>query len=165
MGASEHRRWREPAPGGPPTIKELRIPAPGPELPLGTDFLLVIPRTIRKNTRIGTPLPGGHFTTSADHKRFRKLVANRVQKAGIPRLTFGVWGACIVSFWPRLRHLEDRSVPYGDVDAPGTAVLDALASPEGAHLFDDDVRVAPLLLDRQHDPANPRIEVLLWRHE
>jgi len=136
---------------------------PGPDLPVGTEFAFVIPGTIRKNTRIGNPLPGGGFTSSIEHKAFRERVARIVQREKIPRLTTGRWGIEIVQFWNRQRHLSDLSFPVGDVDAPGTAVLDALD--KGALLFDDDVRIGPMCLDRGYDKDHPRIEVVLKRWE
>lgn len=136
---------------------------PGPDLPVGTEFAFVIPGTIRKNTRIGNPSAGAGFTSSVEHKAFRERVARIVRRENIPRLTKGRWGIEIVQFWGRQRHLEDLSFPIGDVDAPGTAVLDALD--KGALLFDDDVRISPMCLDRGYDPEAPRIEVLLKRWE
>lgn len=142
---------------------------PGPDLPIGTEFRLEIPGTVRKNEAfkpVPVEYPDGSIGTamilSREQKAFRHLVSLKVREAKIPRLTFGAWRIEITAFWPRTRHL-DQDFPFGDSDAPITSVMDALD--KGAQLFDDDVRIGPVLADRGYDKESPSIEVLLrrWR--
>lgn len=133
---------------------------PGPDLPVGTEFLLVIPETIRKNTS-HVPVAPGVLSISAEHNGFRERVIRLVERAKIPRLTIGAWGMEITIYTNRWRKMPDRKFPFIDCDAAITPVLDALD--KAAHLFDDDVRIAPIALDREYDKEHPRIEVLLKR--
>ncbi len=140
------------------------------ELPIGTELRLTIPRTVRKNTshraiptKKNTGEASAQLILSGDSRHFREYVRELCKEQGLPkRIKFGAWGIEIIAYWPQLRHL-DQDFPLGDVDAPITPVMDALH--KGAHLFDDDVRLGPLVADREYDPDNPRIEVVLkrWR--
>ena len=122
--------------------------------------MLVIPGTIRKNES-HVPVAPGVLTISAKHHGFRERVIRLVEQAKIPRLTIGSWGMEIVIYTDRMRHMPDRKFPFIDCDAAITPVLDALD--KAAHLFDDDVRIAPIGLDREYDKEHPRIEVFLKR--
>jgi Holliday junction resolvase RusA-like endonuclease len=140
------------------------------QLPIGTELRLIIPITIRKNIShraVPTKKESGEASAklilSGSSRHFREYVNELAKEQGLPRsIDYGEWGIEIISYWPRLRRL-DLNFPYGDIDASPTPVLDALV--KGAHLFDDDVRVAPMASDREYDPDNPRIEVMLkrWR--
>ena len=140
------------------------------QLPVGTELRLTIPITIRKNIShraVPTKKESGEASAklilSADSRYFREYVCELCKEAGFPkRIDYGEWGIEIISYWDRLRHL-DLDFPYGDIDASPTPTIDALV--KGGHLFDDDVRIAPMAADREYDPDNPRIEVTLkrWR--
>lgn len=138
------------------------------ELPIGTELHLTIPATVRKN-RSHRAVPAkkesgeasAQLLLSGDSRDFRKYVQELCKEQGLAyHIDYGAWGIEIITYWPRLRHL-DMDFPYGDIDAAATPVLDALQ--KGAHLFDDDVRLGPLAADRSYDPNNPRIEVTLKR--
>ncbi len=76
---------------------------------------------------------------------------------GSRRASKGSWHIHLVSYWPRVRKLDER-VPYGDIDAPVSIVLDAL---EAVGAIDDDVRVVSAELHKRYDPDDPRIEIML----
>lgn len=138
------------------------------ELPIGTELQLLIPTTVRKNrshravpTKKESGEASAQLLLSGDSRHFRKYVCELCKEQGLNyHIDYGAWGVEIVAYWPRLRHL-DLEFPLGDIDAPITPVLDALQ--KGAHLFDDDVRIAPMAADRAYDSINPRIEVTLKR--
>lgn len=140
------------------------------ELPIGTELVLVIPTTTRKNTShraVPTKKENGEASAklilSANSRYFRDYVRTLCEEQGLPKkISYGAWGIEIIAYWPQQRHL-DQDFPHGDVDAPITPVMDALH--KGAHLFDDDVRLGPLVADHEYDPSNPRIEVTVkrWR--
>lgn len=138
------------------------------KLKVGTELTLVIPRTVRKNKshravpskKKGRKL-SARVILSGDSRDFREFMRELCKEQGMPsKISYGKWAIEIITYWPELRHL-DVDFPHGDVDAPITPVLDALQ--RGAILFDDDVRLGPLVADRGYDPDNPRIEVLLKR--
>lgn len=140
---------------------------PGPDLPIGTEFALDIPMTVRKNEAFkpvifeeadGSLTPG--TILSPKQKQFREFVTLLVRQSKIPRLTFGAWRLDMITYWPRVRHL-DQDFPFGDTDASITSVMDALD--KGAQLFDDDVRIGPVFADRGFSKDKPGIEVKLRR--
>lgn len=152
-----------------PDVPKAPLFPPAPEQPIGTELRLTIPTTTRKNTsHRAVPWKKADGSMSAKSilsettRHFRDYVNILVMEQKLPRtIMHGKWGVEIVAYWPRMRHLDDEDFPFGDVDAPITQVLDAVC--KGAHVFDDDVRLAPLVADRGYDPENPRVEVLFKR--
>lgn len=141
--------------------------------PVGTELQLTIPMTISKNAthravpvrvrskKTGKTIISARSLLSLKSRKFREFVVVLCMEQRMPRnISYGRWGVEIVAYWPTQRHL-DVSFPRGDIDAPITASLDAIC--KGAHVFDDDVRIAPLTADREYDPDNPRIEVTFKR--
>ena len=70
----------------------------------------------------------------------------------------GAWSMRIDIFVAQRRHLGDEMFPYRDCDSAVSPVLDAL---QRVGALDDDVRVAPITLDRHWDRAYPRTEIVL----
>lgn len=120
---------------------------------------IVIPGTTRKNRH--HRLAKGRVILSAEARRFRDGVKLICAAEEIEPITTGEWVLTMVAFWPRIRHL-DVPVPFGDADAPVSAVLDAL---EYAGVLDDDARIVEVHARKEHDPDNPRIFVQLERVE
>lgn len=114
----------------------------------------------RKNERheIVAPRRGRPFLkNSAAFDSFALRITNRWRRAGMPKIRAGAWSIRIKSYWARRRHL-DLSTAIGDVDAPISAVLDAL---QECGCIDDDVRFETLTAEKYCDPENPRVEVVM----
>lgn len=80
------------------------------------------------------------MVNSKEFKTFCEQVKRSWEAEGFPKIDTGTWHLVVRSTWPRTRHL-DVDVPLGDVDAPVSAVLDAL---QEAGILDDDARVLEL---------------------
>jgi Holliday junction resolvase RusA-like endonuclease len=112
----------------------------------------------RKNSRyrvVGKPRP--RMIHSAEFKDFVRRLGEAWRAAGHPSIASGTWRILIHSLWPRQRHL-DADVPHGDVDAPVSAVLDAL---QEINVLDDDARVVEQASTKGHDPDRPRVIITL----
>lgn len=86
---------------------------------------------------------------------FALCVRNKWRQAGSPRVSVGEWHIDCVSYFARVRHL-DIDLPFGDVDASVSCVLDAL---QLCGAIDDDVRFVSACLSKHVDAEHPRIEI------
>ncbi len=71
----------------------------------------------------------------------------------------GTWRLDVRTYWPRQRHIDGESFPFGDFDASISDIADALQYFEGG--LDDDVRIMEGSLKKFHDKERPRIELTL----
>lgn len=79
--------------------------------------------------------------------------------AGHPVIRHGRWRLLIEAGWKRKTELDDGLVvPLGDVDAPVSAVLDAL---QHCGVLDDDARVFEQASTKFYDPKDPRVIITL----
>lgn len=92
-------------------------------------------------------------------KRFYADVARVAAAIRSPQITWGTWKCSIRACHDR-RALVSEFDDLGalDVDAPVALVLDAL---QHANVIDDDARITELVVDKQHDKDNPRVEIWL----
>lgn len=102
---------------------------------------------------------------SKAYKRYQEAVNIAWLLAGQPRFHQGPVGVEIVAYWDRIRTFDDGyQTAMADVDAIDKATLDALdPSHGGCECFDSDMRVRPLVLDKDVDKENPRVEIYIWR--
>lgn len=105
---------------------------------------------------------------SDEYHKYKDFVGVGWFKAGSPRFETGIIGMKVVSYWDRWRHLDDKKIktPVADVDAIDKCTLDALQDENGCGCIDDDVRIRPLILDKDYDRNFPRVEIFIWsEHE
>lgn len=104
----------------------------------------------------------GRYSRVVNSPEFRALIIDveaQWAKAGHPRrIYYGLWCLTIHAIWPRTRHL-DHPVAYGDVDAPVSAVLDAL---QQADILDDDARVIAINATKEQG-STPKTIITLSR--
>ncbi len=118
----------------------------------------VLGTPVQKNARyrvVGKPRP--RMIHSDAFNTFARDLNIAWRRAGHPVIRSGRWRVLIESVWPRQRHL-DVSFPLGDVDAPVSAVLDAM---QMAKILDDDARVAELGASKSYNPDRPRTIITL----
>jgi Holliday junction resolvase RusA-like endonuclease len=118
----------------------------------------------RKNERheIVAPRNGRPFLkNSAAFETFARKMANEWHKAWSPKIRAGSWSITVLACWPRQRHL-DVSLPFGDVDAPVSAVLDAL---EACGCIDDDVRFVKQVARKAYSKDSPRTVIVIERED
>lgn len=111
----------------------------------------------RKNTRHGHGR-GGFYNA-------RTMVALiKAIKAAIPPgtqpIAAGAWEARFAVYWPRMGRQPGREFPFGDVDAPISAMLDAI---QRAGLLDDDTRIMGLTATKFHRARKPGVLLTLVR--
>lgn len=126
--------------------------------PVASFRVEVLGEPVQKNARyrvVGKPRP--RMIHSPAFKAFVARLAEAWRAAGHPIINTGCWRILIHSVWSRQRHL-DTSVPLGDVDAPVSAVLDALQEIDA---LDDDARVVEQAATKSYDPSNPRVIITL----
>lgn len=126
--------------------------------PIASFRVEVLGEPVQKNARyrvVSKPRP--RMIHSQAFKAFVARLGEAWRSAGHPVINSGTWRILIHSVWSRQRHL-DTSVPLGDVDAPVSAVLDAL---QEIGVLDDDARVVEQAATKGHDPARPRVIVTL----
>lgn len=125
----------------------------------GASFSVVVDgEPVQKNARyrvVGKPRP--RMIHSPAFKAFVQRLAEAWRSAGHPAINAGTWRILIHSVWSRQRHL-DTTVPLGDVDAPVSAVLDAL---QEIGALDNDARVIEQAATKAHDPVRPRVIITL----
>ena len=139
-----------------------------PEIVFTERTLYVIAFTIagvpskNKRTRVGK----GRVFNSHAHEL---LVRDLDRAWGAAAIFSGQWAVLINSFMPRLRRLGTaHDLPFGDVDAPISGILDAIAPGQSVRkrlrvngILDDDARVIAVQAQKFYDRANPRTEVTL----
>ena len=81
-------------------------------------------------------------------------------KQRMPKINEGRWAMSLDIYVVQKAHLERESFPRRDCDSSVSPVLDAL---QRVGWLDDDMRIAPILLDKHHDPKRPRVEIVLRR--
>lgn len=111
--------------------------------PLASFSALVLGNPPRKNRRHAH---GGHVRNSDDYLAWCELLGAAWSSASNPALTTGTWRLRVTAIWPRRRTIGGTVVPFADVDAPVSAVLDAL---QRCGALDDDVRVIELFADKR----------------
>lgn len=118
------------------------------------------PRKNRRHAHGGR----GRVRNSEEYLAWCELLARAWESSSSPALTAGRWRLNVFALWPRRRDLGDVVVPFGDIDAPISAVLDGL---QRCGAIDDDVRVAALTADKgfatDDDPA--KVVIHLTRME
>ena len=124
--------------------------------------------TVRKNARTRFSAKGGKVRAhnSKEHEALVLAICRTWSRVSIAS---GQWHATIDSYWPRRRYLGTaHGLPLGDVDAPISCILDALAPTEATRrrlrvhgIFDDDARVISVAARKFLDKDNPRVEVTL----
>lgn len=111
----------------------------------------------RKNTRHGHGR-GGFYNERA------MVALIKAIKAAIPPgtapISEGAWEARFAVYWPRMGRQPGREFPFGDVDAPISAMLDAI---QRAGLLDDDTRVVSLAASKFHHARRPGVLLTLVR--
>lgn len=75
-----------------------------------------------------------------------------------PPINWGAWAMSLDIYVKLRRELGGDVFPHRDCDSSVSCVLDAL---QRICALDDDVRIAPILLDRHHDSKNPRTVITL----
>ena len=85
------------------------------------------------------------------------VLADAWAVASNPSVTTGAWRLRVTAIWPRKREL-DVVVPFGDVDAPVSAVLDGL---QKCGALDDDVRVVELVADKRLADASDEPKTII----
>ena len=124
--------------------------------------------TVRKNARTRFTARGGKVRAH-NSKEHDALVLAVCRKWARVSIVSGQWHATIDSYWPSKRHIGTaHDLPLGDVDAPISSILDALAPSESVRrrllvhgIFDDDARIISLAARKFLDKARPRVEVTL----
>lgn len=97
----------------------------------------------RKNRRHAHGRSG--VRNSEEYLAWCDLLAEALAASSAPAMRAGRWHLHVLALWPRRRDLGDVVVPYGDIDAPLSAVLDGL---QRADALDDDIRVCKLTADK-----------------
>lgn len=116
------------------TIASFRVEVRGP-----------VPRKNRRHI-----VARGRILNSREFRDFVQRLDAAWRSAGHPVINTGRWVLLVESVWDRQRHLDEGiSVPMGDVDAPLSAVLDAM---QEAGLLDDDVRVVQQAAEKRYGP-------------
>lgn len=100
----------------------------------------------RKNRRHAHGGHSGPVRNSPEYLAWCEQLGAAWAAASNPALASGTWRLRVTAVWPRKRDLGGVVVAFGDVDAPISAVLDAL---QRCGAIDDDVRVIELRADKQ----------------
>ncbi|MBL9102140.1 MAG: hypothetical protein JNL82_14345 [Myxococcales bacterium] len=118
----------------------------------------------RKNRRHAHGGHGGPVRNSSEYLAWCEQLARAWEAASGPALAAGRWQLHVSALWPRRRDLGDVIVPFGDIDAPISAVLDGL---QLCGAIDDDVRVCRLTSDKglATDDDPPKVVIHLTRME
>jgi len=124
--------------------------------------------TVRKNARTRFSAKGGKVRAH-NSKEHDALVLAICRTWSCAPITSGQWHATIDSYWSKRRYLGTaHDLPLGDVDAPISCILDALAPSKSTRqrllvngIFDDDARVISVAARKFVDKDNPRVEVTL----
>jgi len=115
----------------------------------------------RKNRRHAHGGRGGPHN-SDEYLAWCDSLAAALAASSAPSMREGRWHLHVRALWPRRRDLGDVVVPFGDVDAPISAVLDGL---QKCGAIDDDVRVVRLTADKDFatpdDPPKVVIQLTL----
>lgn len=112
----------------------------------------------RKNRRhIAVAKPHVRLINSEEFTDFAQRLDAAWRAAGHPVIRAGRWRLLVESFWSRQRHL-DVDVADGDVDAPLSAVLDAM---QMAGVLDNDARVIELGAVKRWANGEPRVVLTL----
>jgi Holliday junction resolvase RusA-like endonuclease len=118
----------------------------------------------RKNRRHAHGGNGGPVRNSKEYLAWCEQLARAWEAASGPALATGRWHLHVTAIWPRCRDLGDVKVPFGDIDAPISAVLDGL---QKCGAIDDDVRVCRLSSDKgfatTDDPPKVVIHLTLMK--
>lgn len=113
----------------------------------------------RKNSHYGVNV-GDKPRVFKSHKSrgWERDLADAWGAQGGPTMDYGSWRIRVHAEWRKQRHLDDGGlhVGHGDVDAPVSAVLDAL---QHAGVLDDDARVVELVATKGHSKDCPRVLV------
>lgn len=97
-----------------------------------------VPRKNRRHIIVLRPFP--RLVNSPEFTDFAERLDAAWRSAGHPVVRSGRWRLLVESRWARTRHL-DVDVADGDVDAPLSAVLDAM---QEMKILDNDARVVEL---------------------
>ena len=97
-----------------------------------------VPRKNRRHIIVLKPYP--RLVNSQEFNDFAARLDAAWRAAGHPVVRSGRWRLLVESRWARMRHL-DVDVADGDVDAPLSAVLDAM---QEMKIVDNDARVVAL---------------------
>lgn len=112
----------------------------------------------RKNRRhLAVAKPHARLINTPEFTDFVKRLDAAWRAAGHPVIRSGRWRILVESFWSRQRHL-DVDVADGDVDAPVSAVLDAM---QEAGVLDNDARVEELGAVKRWANGEPRVVLTL----
>lgn len=128
---------------------------PAPVASFRVEVLGPPPAKNRRYRVVSKPRP--RMIHSKEFKDFVERLRDAWAGAGHPTISSGCWRILIHSVWSRERHL-DQDVPWGDVDAPISGVLDAL---QEINVLDDDARVVECAATKGHDPDRPRVIITL----
>lgn len=111
----------------------------------------------RKNRRHAHSGRGG-VRNSDEYLAWCDSLATALASSSAPSMREGRWHLHVLALWPRRRDLGDVVVPFGDVDAPISAVLDGL---QKCGALDDDVRVIRLTADKAFATADDPPKVVI----
>lgn len=126
------------------TIASFRVEVRGP-----------VPRKNRRHLAVARP--HARLINSPEFRDFAKRLDAAWRSAGHPVVSSGRWRLLVESYWSRQRHL-DVDVADGDVDAPVSAVLDAM---QEAGILDNDARVVELGAVKSWANGEPRVVLTL----
>lgn len=134
-----------------------------PRLEVSASLRLVVPgNPPRKDdwlrpgkTKSGKP----SFFLKTAAKDFCSRLGFEWLKARRPKIIYGEWTLHLHIYVKLRKAIGDESFPFRDCDSSVSCVLDALQR-EGA--IDDDLRIGSILLNRSHDPKDPRTDITLF---
>lgn len=112
--------------------------------PLASFSALVPGAPPRKNRRHAHG--GGNVRNSEAYLDWCQKLAAAWSAASNPSIASGTWRLRVTAIWPRRRTIGGAVVPFADVDAPISAVLDGL---QRCGALDDDVRVMEVRADKR----------------
>lgn len=112
----------------------------------------------RKNRRhLAVAKPHARLVNTPEFRDFAERLDAAWRSAGHPVIRSGRWRLLVESYWSRQRHL-DVDVADGDVDAPVSAVLDAM---QEAGVLDNDARVEELGAVKRWANGEPHVVLTL----
>jgi len=126
---------------------------------LPPSFRVEVPGTPPRKNRRHEVSANGNVRNSDAFNDFVKRLRAAWAAAGHPVIRSGRWRLLLECGWPRKTELDDGLVvPFGDVDAPVSSVLDAL---QVCGVLDDDARVFEQASTKFYDPKDPRVIITL----